>query len=437
MSWSLDAIFNVDRRVIFVFVFLAILLPMIWPFSPRVEPTRHVQSAYDQIEKSAARGGVVFLSWDFGPAVAPELEPAARAMIRHIFSRGGRVVISGGDQSGIGIHRRILAECAQEYGAVAGRDYVYLGYKPGGPQLIINMGQNFPSAFPTDADGNDITKLELTRNIARLGDFDYAVEYCAGLGTVTNVWLAYAQGLYNVKVGAAVTAVIAPDLNNYLDSGQLTGLLGGLVGAAQYESLVQANGGYLIRRFSSADLVPSQLPKLCRMLAEGRGELARAVWNSLTDEQRRHVQATGDGGGDQLRPTDKVAIAAALNELILSGGQGQGGTSPATAPDATQPAGGASPIPDSALPEVLARADKEVRDLLQSNRAVAARQSQILRRLHVEAEFGPCLGKAQSAGPAVRRMAPQSVAHIVLILAIIAGNIAYFVERFRGKKRTP
>jgi tetrahydromethanopterin S-methyltransferase subunit D len=47
---------------------------------------------------------------------------------------------------------------------------------------------------------------------------------------------------YRIKVGSGVTAVMAPKVFAYLNSGQMTGMLGGMKGAADYERLVKKPG---------------------------------------------------------------------------------------------------------------------------------------------------------------------------------------------------
>ena len=44
---------------------------------------------------------------------------------------------------------------------------------------------------------------------------------------------------YNIPLGTGVTAVSAPQYFAYIGSGQLTGMLGGMKGAAEYENLVK------------------------------------------------------------------------------------------------------------------------------------------------------------------------------------------------------
>ena len=51
-------------------------------------------------------------------------------------------------------------------------------------------------------------------------------------------WIPYGQEKYGFPFAGGCTAVMAPDLFPFLQSGQMVGLLGGLAGAAEYETLV-------------------------------------------------------------------------------------------------------------------------------------------------------------------------------------------------------
>ena len=50
------------------------------------------------------------------------------------------------------------------------------------------------------------------------------------------------QSRFHVNLGSGTTAVGAPNFYPYVQSGQLVGLLGGLKGAAEYETLIGAPG---------------------------------------------------------------------------------------------------------------------------------------------------------------------------------------------------
>jgi hypothetical protein len=53
----------------------------------------------------------------------------------------------------------------------------------------------------------------------------------------TDYWILYANGRYNVKLAIGVTGVMTANYYPYYQSGQIFGLMGGLKGASEYETL--------------------------------------------------------------------------------------------------------------------------------------------------------------------------------------------------------
>jgi hypothetical protein len=407
MKITLDSIFNVDRRIVFIFVFLALFIPLLIPYAMPCKATRDVQSMYDAIEAAAAAKKPVFLSFEFDPTGAAEQEPMARSVVRHLFARGGKAVVicKSGGQLGEALHQQILEDCALEYDKTYGEDYVYLPFKPGSTTVVINLGQSVVSAWPKDFRGTDLGKIPLTRNINRLADFDYVMIICSSLTTVID-WITYAQSPYNLKMGFGVLGNVTPDVANYVQSGQVVGLLGGLVGAAQYEQLVRDNGIGEQRRFSTADLIRSQLPAFCsKLVDEKAGPVAKHVFQSVTPDVQDAIRKTANQRFDKLTQEHKRAINVALNNVISR----------------------SDLIPDAELADIKitsrSGASLTAADLLR-----------IKRRVYVENLFPSELAKAFGSGRAMQWMTPQSVAHIILIVAIIFGNICYFIDRARRRK---
>jgi hypothetical protein len=231
---------NIDRRIVFAVTFVAVLVPLIVPFQLAVNPTPHVVSVFERIEQLSKSGGTVLISFDYDPPSIPELQPMALAILKHCFSKGGKVVGMTHWPNGVGLAEQVMREAAEATGARYGEDYVFLGYKAGGGSLIINMGQDFYSAFPKDAQNDDIRTLGVTRSIQSLKDFDYVIDLAAGM--TIEMWIVYGQEKYGFTLGAGCTAVIAPDMFPFLQSEQLDGLIGGLVGAAEYEVLIRQAG---------------------------------------------------------------------------------------------------------------------------------------------------------------------------------------------------
>lgn len=236
---------NLDRRYVYLVVFVGVILALLIDFRLPVKATPNVRAVYDGVE-SVPRGGSVLISFDFGPSTITELGPMARAVLHHCFSRGLRVVGVTLVAEGQGLTQTLLAEVAGHYGAVYGKDYAFLGYKAGNEAVILNMGQDMRRAFDRDVHGNPIADMAATADIGSLRDLDYVIDLSAGYPGVEE-WIQYGQERYAFRLAAGVTAVMAPDFFPFLQSGQLQGLLGGLAAAAEYEHLIgreaDATGG--------------------------------------------------------------------------------------------------------------------------------------------------------------------------------------------------
>ena len=229
---------NIDRRYIFLAVFVGVTLPLLIGFTLPVKPTRNVRGIYDTIEHLDPLGDdTVFISLDFGPSTITEMDPMARALLRHCFRRGLRVIGVTLVAEGVGIAQRLLDETAAEYGRQYGTDYVFLGFKAGYEVLILNMGQALHGPFPNDIKGNAIESMTVTRNIKSLRDVSYVVDIASGYPGVEE-WIQFGQERYRFPFAAGCTAVMAPDFFPFLQARQMNGLMAGLGGGAEYETLI-------------------------------------------------------------------------------------------------------------------------------------------------------------------------------------------------------
>ncbi len=236
-----EFLLNIDRRIIFIFVALGVIIPALTSFNLPINPTPNVQSIYDTIEEVGKENGTVLISFDYGPGSMPEVQPMALSVLRHCFKRNVKVVGMCLWPQGVGLAQQAFDTTSKELGAEYGSDYVFLGFKTGFQSVVVSMGHDFHGTFPQDLPGNNTTELPVTKNIKGLADFDYVLCLAAG-NTPDGIWIPFGQERYKFKFGLGCTAVMAPDQFPYLQSGQMNGMMGGLAGAAEYETLVQASG---------------------------------------------------------------------------------------------------------------------------------------------------------------------------------------------------
>ena len=227
----------IDRRWIFLAIGIAVLVPFFLPMGLPVVVTKPVQDLYDAVDAIPPNSQPLFISVDYAPSTVPELDPMTYAVLRHAFSKDIRVVVLTLDPAGYGLAERALEAVAAEYGKERNRDYVYLGFQPGIAAVVLGMGISIQNVFPEDAYGTPLSEIPMMKGINNYDQVPLLVTMASS--GVIEAWVIYAHQPYGARIGAGVTAVMATDYYPFLDTGQLVGLLGGMRGAAEYETLIE------------------------------------------------------------------------------------------------------------------------------------------------------------------------------------------------------
>lgn len=243
-NWKIMRVFDylshLDRRIIFLLVALAVVIPMLVPLNLPVDITGPVKNVYDKIE-SLPEGSVVLISTDYDPGSEAELYPATEAIIEHCFRKNLRIYMMGLWPAGSELGNMALNKIAQSYNKKYGKDYINVGYRPGGQVMLLSLGRNFGDVIKVDYQGIPIDSLPLGGGVKSARDISLVITFSAGDPGILH-WITYFHARYGVPICGATTAIMAPQMYPYLSSGQLTGLLGGLKGAAEYETLVDKKG---------------------------------------------------------------------------------------------------------------------------------------------------------------------------------------------------
>jgi hypothetical protein len=236
----IEVLAKTDRRFIFLLVGLAVIVPMLIPFHFPVDITRPVRNVYDLIESLPA-GSIVLMSADYDPGSEAELYPATEALIEHCFRKDLKIYMMGLWPAGSDLGNVALDTIAPRYNKVYGEDYLNAGYRPGGQIMLLSLGRNFGDIVRVDYRGTPIDSMPLGRAVKSSRDIALVMTFSAGDPGVLH-WILYFHARYGVPICAATTAIMAPAQYQYLSSHQLVGLLGGLKGAAEYETLVGRKG---------------------------------------------------------------------------------------------------------------------------------------------------------------------------------------------------
>jgi hypothetical protein len=238
MIWLLVRSFqsrDVDRRIVFLFIFASVAAPILFPITFSETATPIVKKLFDKVE-SLPEGSKVLISFDFDPAMAPEVQPMADAFTRHCFARGHKIVFMSLWATGQALLNRTMQNVVvPEFPEVVeGTDFVNIGYKAGNEGVLNVIISNFRKMFPTDVNSIPLDSIEIFDDIKSCLDLDLILSIGGGKPGIKE-WVLFVGDPGGVPVGAGVAAVVAPQLYPYYPK-QLLGLLGGIKGAAEYET---------------------------------------------------------------------------------------------------------------------------------------------------------------------------------------------------------
>ena len=226
-----------DHRWLFVALAAAICIPLWFPLGWTVPVQPRVRAAYESVI-SVPVGGRILLVADYGPAAEPELRPFLETLKSLMRARQVGVVSLSLWPTAPPLVDRVFD---QHDGGRYGVDFVNLGFKEGRTVVMQKVGESIPNTYSTDSRGVPLVRLPLMRGVDRLADFDLVVCVSGGVPGALE-WIAQVQGRFVERMAAATTSSLAPDLLPFVASGQLTGLVDGLTGAAQFEVLATQPG---------------------------------------------------------------------------------------------------------------------------------------------------------------------------------------------------
>jgi len=235
----------IERRVVFVFVGVALLLPLFMQFTLPFPISPEVQNVYDALERLEP-GAKILCAYDFDPPSAPELQPMADAFVKYAFERDLKLIImglwpQGCQQANQSIEAAFVEHPEWRATKKYGIDYVNLGYQAGSEFVILRMGQSFKAMFPLDLYNTPYDSIPMLKNVRNFSNVGFGMNFSAGKpGTVE--WVQLAVDRFNLPMAAGNTAVQAPQVYPYVNTGQLIGLMGGMSGAAEFERLTRRMG---------------------------------------------------------------------------------------------------------------------------------------------------------------------------------------------------
>lgn len=237
-----QAIGRIDRRLVYLGLFLLTLAPLVggWRLALyTTPPPRALKEAIEKLPKEK----LVFISSNWDAGTQAENRPQMTAIVRHLIRQGLKfAVISIGAPNApqladTEVRRAIAAEGAEDRWKY-GEQWVNLGYKIADDPWLRSFARDIPAAVKEDWKGTAVGQIPVLQGVQKFGTAGQVSMMIDITGSNTiEAWYQYLSPT-GTEIGLGCTAVMAPDQYPYLDSGQLAGMLTGMKGAAEYEQLV-------------------------------------------------------------------------------------------------------------------------------------------------------------------------------------------------------
>lgn len=232
---------TIDRRVLYALLLLPVTIPFFFSNLkiPLVTISGPTKSLYATIE-SIPEGSFCIFGADWSAGTRGENGPQSEALMRHVMKRRLRFAILSFDPQAATLTQDMAERLQSEYGYKEGVNWTNWGYRVEEVLFFKGLAHDVVGTVKADVHGTPIQTLPVMQGVTSAADFKLIVNI-----NPTNTYTYYIQflqGPFHIPMVFAPTAVMAPEAFNYLDSGQISGMLNGLSGAIEYEQMLGVVG---------------------------------------------------------------------------------------------------------------------------------------------------------------------------------------------------
>jgi hypothetical protein len=185
---------------------------------------------------------------DFGPNTIAENQAQAEVLIEHLLRRRIPTILISQYYQAESYLRTIPSDIAvrleREFPGERwhyGDAWINAGYKPDAKQFIqaLTKAPNVSEFLAKDVNGSKFTNFPRYSGIRGIEQIKLVGEVTGLTGVFDNIIQFFQKEKYRPLVVHGCTSITVPEAYIFLDSGQLSGLLEGLAGAAWYSYLMK------------------------------------------------------------------------------------------------------------------------------------------------------------------------------------------------------
>lgn len=232
-------LFNWSRPVIYLFVTVAMLIPLVKPLGIPVPVGKDARKYYDAVN-ALKPDDIVWMDSHLSLSAAVECYPQMVATAIHAYKRGAKIVFLAMNPDGQPFAEKAMNEVIAQ-GAKYGEDVIYLGFVPGGEPALAALLADVHKAVPNDYKVTPLASLPLGARIRSGKDIAVAVPVTSD-ASAPDYWTRQVKPYPNIALLMASQASLWPKIQPYTATGQIKAALNGARGAAEYELLINRKG---------------------------------------------------------------------------------------------------------------------------------------------------------------------------------------------------
>jgi hypothetical protein len=238
----LEKLGKLPRELVLALILIAMIIPTLNPLGLPIMTGQMARDWYNTVD-ALPEGSVVLFDIGYGSGGYPSLGPANIAIFHQFFEKGLKVVIMATALEGSMMYPLIMegVKPEQNYGAVYGEDYVFLGYIAGVQTAMAGILGDLHAMVSAEYTGTPISQIPLLQEVQGADDIDL-VGYLTTAGGTSEGWVYQAYSAYNKDTVGGFLSMMTTSMKPYYDTGQLLGVIDGVKGAADMEYLTKHPG---------------------------------------------------------------------------------------------------------------------------------------------------------------------------------------------------
>jgi hypothetical protein len=201
---------------------------------------------FDTIDQGTTQNAPVLLAFDYEPALSGEMRLSAAAVLDHLMQKNVRLAVISTLPTGSALGEQALR--AEQRGFTQydlSQQMINLGYLAGGTISLAEFARQPQTAAPASSSGSSAWQNNFLEDVHDVQGFSQVI-VLTDQAEIGRAWIEQVKPLMgNKPLLVIASAQAAPLLLPYVESGQVSGMVTGLLGGAMYAQRAGQAGAFV------------------------------------------------------------------------------------------------------------------------------------------------------------------------------------------------